>query len=117
LIYFIRRIFTLLKSGGFQTLIFTNTIAQGVAQEGGLDEIKAVIVSTLSFSRTKSASSSVHDEQLFRRRRPTGRITSVIKGGGYRPADTTYIFNIINDKYGDRKVLCLIRWRFWERNK
>lgn len=37
--YFFRRIFTLLKPGGFQTLISTNTIAQGGAREGGLDVI------------------------------------------------------------------------------
>jgi hypothetical protein len=37
--YFFRRIFTLLKSGGFQALISTNTIAQGAAREGGLDVI------------------------------------------------------------------------------
>ncbi|HEY8928510.1 MAG TPA: DNA methyltransferase, partial [Mucilaginibacter sp.] len=37
--YFFRRIFTLLKPGGFQSLISTNTIAQGSAREGGLDVI------------------------------------------------------------------------------
>jgi hypothetical protein len=37
--YFFRRIFTLLKPGGFQALISTNTIAQGAAREGGLDVI------------------------------------------------------------------------------
>ncbi|WP_367916270.1 DNA methyltransferase [Leadbetterella sp. DM7] len=37
--YFFRKIFTLLKPGGFQSLISTNTIAQGSAREGGLDVI------------------------------------------------------------------------------
>jgi hypothetical protein len=37
--YFFRRIFTITKSGGFQALISTNTIAQGSAREGGLDVI------------------------------------------------------------------------------
>lgn len=37
--YFFRRIFSLLKIGGFQSLIATNTIAQGKAREDGLDII------------------------------------------------------------------------------
>lgn len=37
--YFFRRIFTLIKSKGFQSLISTNTIAQGKAREDGLDVI------------------------------------------------------------------------------
>ncbi|MGQ7855528.1 Eco57I restriction-modification methylase domain-containing protein [Pedobacter sp. WC2501] len=37
--YFFRRIFNILKPGGFQSLISTNTIAQGSAREGGLDVI------------------------------------------------------------------------------
>jgi hypothetical protein len=37
--YFFRRIFTLIKKDGFQSLISTNTIAQGKAREGGLDFI------------------------------------------------------------------------------
>lgn len=37
--YFFRRIFTLIKEKGFQSLISTNTIAQGNAREGGLDVI------------------------------------------------------------------------------
>ncbi len=37
--YFFRRIFTLLKESGFQSLIATNSIAQGTAREGGLAEI------------------------------------------------------------------------------
>ncbi|MBL6955874.1 MAG: restriction endonuclease [Chlorobium phaeobacteroides] len=37
--YFFRRIFTLIKDKGFQSLISTNTIAQGSAREGGLDVI------------------------------------------------------------------------------
>ena len=37
--YFFRRIFTLIKEKGFQSLISTNTIAQGSAREGGLDVI------------------------------------------------------------------------------
>ncbi|MCD8741980.1 SAM-dependent methyltransferase, partial [Mucilaginibacter roseus] len=37
--YFFRRIFSLIKLGGFQSLISTNTIAQGSAREGGLDVI------------------------------------------------------------------------------
>ncbi len=37
--YFFRRIFTLLKEKGFQSLISTNTIAQGDAREWGLDVI------------------------------------------------------------------------------
>jgi hypothetical protein len=37
--YFFRRIFTIIKSGGFQSLISTNTIAQGTAREDGLDII------------------------------------------------------------------------------
>jgi hypothetical protein len=39
--YFFRRIFTLIKDKGFQSLISTNTIAQGSAREGGLDVIVA----------------------------------------------------------------------------
>jgi len=39
--YFFRRIFALLKAKGFQSLISTNTIAQGGAREGGLDMIVA----------------------------------------------------------------------------
>lgn len=39
--YFFRRIFTLVKDKGFQSLISTNTIAQGSAREGGLDVIVA----------------------------------------------------------------------------
>jgi hypothetical protein len=39
--YFFRRIFNLLEKGGFQSLISTNTIAQGSAREGGLDVICA----------------------------------------------------------------------------
>ena len=39
--YFFRRIFTIIRPGGFQALISTNTIAQGAAREGGL----AVILS------------------------------------------------------------------------
>jgi hypothetical protein len=39
--YFFRRIFTLIKPGGFQSLISTNTIAQGRAREDGLDIITA----------------------------------------------------------------------------
>lgn len=38
--YFFRRIFTILKPAGFQSLIATNTIAQGGAREGGLDVIQ-----------------------------------------------------------------------------
>lgn len=37
--YFFRRIFTIIKSCGFQSLISTNTIAQGNAREGGLEII------------------------------------------------------------------------------
>jgi hypothetical protein len=37
--YFFRRIYNLLKVNGFQSLISTNTIAQGSAREGGLDVI------------------------------------------------------------------------------
>ena len=37
--YFFRRIFDLLRRGGFQALISTNTIAQGGAREGGLNVI------------------------------------------------------------------------------
>lgn len=37
--YFFRRIFDLLREGGFQALISTNTIAQGGAREGGLNVI------------------------------------------------------------------------------
>jgi len=37
--YFFRRIFTIIKSGGFQSLISTNTIAQGNAREDGLEII------------------------------------------------------------------------------
>jgi hypothetical protein len=37
--YFFRRVFDLLKEKGFQGLLATNTIAQGVAREGGLDVI------------------------------------------------------------------------------
>jgi len=37
--YFFRRIFVIIKPGGFQALIATNTIAQGGAREGGLDVI------------------------------------------------------------------------------
>ncbi|MFV0328996.1 MAG: Eco57I restriction-modification methylase domain-containing protein [Dysgonomonas sp.] len=37
--YFFRRIFDIIKVNGFQSLISTNTIAQGVAREGGLDVI------------------------------------------------------------------------------
>lgn len=37
--YFFRRIFSVLKNGGFQSLISTNTIAQGDARTGGLEVI------------------------------------------------------------------------------
>ena len=37
--YFFRRNFTLIKQGGFQSLISTNTISQGSSREGGLDII------------------------------------------------------------------------------
>jgi uncharacterized protein (DUF433 family) len=37
--YFFRRIFTIIKQGGFQSLISTNTIAQGEARKDGLDVI------------------------------------------------------------------------------
>ena len=37
--YFFRRIFGIIKTGGFQSLISTNTIAQGKAREDGLDII------------------------------------------------------------------------------
>lgn len=37
--YFFRRIFTLINKNGFQSLISTNTIAQGKAREDGLDTI------------------------------------------------------------------------------
>lgn len=37
--YFFRRIFTIIKPSGFQSLISTNTIAQGKAREDGLDVI------------------------------------------------------------------------------
>jgi hypothetical protein len=37
--YFFRRIYTLIKQSGFQSLISTNTIAQGKAREEGLDII------------------------------------------------------------------------------
>jgi type I restriction-modification system DNA methylase subunit len=37
--YFFRRIFNLLNPNGFQSLISTNTIAQGSSREGGLDII------------------------------------------------------------------------------
>lgn len=37
--YFFRRVFTIIKVGGFQALIATNTIAQGEAREGALDVI------------------------------------------------------------------------------
>ncbi|MDM1086413.1 N-6 DNA methylase [Myroides odoratimimus] len=37
--YFFRRIFDVIKIKGFQSLISTNTIAQGSAREGGLDVI------------------------------------------------------------------------------
>lgn len=39
--YFFRRIFSIVKQGGFQTLIATNTIAQGEARQGALDVIIA----------------------------------------------------------------------------
>lgn len=39
--YFFRRIFGIIKAGGFQSLISTNTIAQGNAREDGLDIIIA----------------------------------------------------------------------------
>jgi len=35
--YFFRRIYALIRKGGFQALISTNTIAQGNAREGGLE--------------------------------------------------------------------------------
>ena len=38
--YFYRRIFNVLKPNGFQSLLATNTIAQGGAREGGLDVIR-----------------------------------------------------------------------------
>jgi hypothetical protein len=38
--YFFRRIFNVLKAGGFQSLISTNTIAQGDARAGGLAVIR-----------------------------------------------------------------------------
>jgi hypothetical protein len=38
--YFFRRIFNIIKPGGFQSLIATNTIAQGAAREGGLEVIE-----------------------------------------------------------------------------
>lgn len=37
--YFFRRVYELIKPHGFMALISTNTIAQGVAREGGLDVI------------------------------------------------------------------------------
>ncbi len=37
--YFFRRNFTIIKHGGFQALISTNTIAQGGSREGGLEVI------------------------------------------------------------------------------
>jgi hypothetical protein len=37
--YFFRRIFSIIRNGGFQSLISTNTIAQGSSREGGLDVI------------------------------------------------------------------------------
>lgn len=37
--YFFRRVFNLIKAGGFQSLISTNTIAQGKTREDGLDYI------------------------------------------------------------------------------
>lgn len=37
--YFFRRIFGIIKQGGFQSLISTNTLAQGRAREDGLDVI------------------------------------------------------------------------------
>jgi len=37
--YFFRRIFSIIKPGGFQSLISTNTIAQGSAREGGFEVI------------------------------------------------------------------------------
>jgi hypothetical protein len=37
--YFFRRIFSIIKQGGFQSLISTNTIAQGKSREDGLDVI------------------------------------------------------------------------------
>ncbi len=37
--YFFRRIFTIIKHGGFQSLISTNTISQGKVREDGLDVI------------------------------------------------------------------------------
>lgn len=37
--YFFRRIFSIIKIGGFQSLISTNTIAQGKSREDGLDVI------------------------------------------------------------------------------
>jgi len=37
--YFFRRIFTIIKQGGFQSLISTSTIAQGRSREDGLDLI------------------------------------------------------------------------------
>lgn len=37
--YFYRRIFTIIRDKGFQSLLATNTIAQGGAREGGLDVI------------------------------------------------------------------------------
>ncbi len=39
--YFFRRAFSLIKNDGFQSLISTNTIAQGKAREGGLDVMVA----------------------------------------------------------------------------
>lgn len=39
--YFFRRAFDLIQMGGFQSLIATNTVAQGGAREGGLDVIAA----------------------------------------------------------------------------
>jgi hypothetical protein len=70
-------------------LISTKTIAQGAARKVGLDEITTVVLSTLSFFRTKSLLHQRMDEQRFRR--PTGRITSVIKGGVGRPTPHIYL--------------------------
>lgn len=38
--YFFRRIFSIIKENGFQSLISTNTIAQGNSREGGLEVIE-----------------------------------------------------------------------------
>jgi len=74
--YFFRRIFTVIRRGGFQSLISTNTIAQGGAREGGLAVIK---------DQNGSINHAIRSMRWPGRAAVEVALVSIYKGSWYKP--------------------------------